>query len=116
MRRRRRRRRLPVRGVRSRDDAGALGAKPRVAKASAESGSGLVTLNFNNAEIEAIARTIVSMGGGNVVIDPRIKGTMSLSSATPVTPAQALRLFALQLRAQGYTACQPMPRRYVGMT
>ncbi len=83
-----------------------VGAKPRVAKASAESGSGLVTLNFNNAEIEAIARTIASMGGGNVVIDPRIKGTISLSSATPVTPAQALRLFALQLRAQGYAVIE----------
>ena len=61
-----------------------------------------VTLNFVNAEIEAVARTLATLSGSNVVVDPRVKGTMSLSSTVPVPPAQALRLFAAQLRTQGF--------------
>jgi len=61
-----------------------------------------VTLNFVNAEIEAVARTLATLSGANVVVDPRVKGTMSLSSNVPVPPAQALRLFAAQLRTQGF--------------
>ena len=61
-----------------------------------------LTLNFLNAEIEAVARTLATLSGANVVVDPRVKGTMSLSSTAPVSPAQALRLFATQLRTQGF--------------
>ena len=61
-----------------------------------------VTLNFVNAEIEAVARTLATLSGYNVVVDPRVKGVMSLSSNVPVPPAQALRLFAAQLRTQGF--------------
>jgi general secretion pathway protein D len=61
-----------------------------------------VTLNFVNAEIEAVARTLATLSGANVVVDPRVRGTMSLSSQLPVPPAQALRLFAVQLRTQGF--------------
>jgi len=61
-----------------------------------------VTLNFVNADIEAVARTVATLSGANVVVDPRVKGTMTLSSTTPVPPAQALRLFSAQLRTQGY--------------
>jgi general secretion pathway protein D len=61
-----------------------------------------VTLNFVNAEIDAVARTLATLSGANVVVDPRVKGTLSLSSNLPVPPAQALRLFAAQLRTQGF--------------
>ena len=61
-----------------------------------------ITLNFVNAEIDAVARTLASLSGRNVVVDPRVKGTMSLSSQVAVPPAQALHLFATQLRMQGF--------------
>ena len=61
-----------------------------------------VTLNFVNAEIESVARTLATLSGYNVVVDPRVKGTLSLSSTAPVPAAQALRLFAVQLRTQGF--------------
>jgi general secretion pathway protein D len=61
-----------------------------------------ITLNFVNAEIEAVARTLATLSGHNVVVDPRVKGTMNLSSTVAVPPAQALRLFASQLRTQGF--------------
>ena len=61
-----------------------------------------VTLNFINAEIEAVARTMAVISGRNVVVDPRVKGSMTLVTAVPATPAQALRLFSAQLRTQGF--------------
>ncbi len=61
-----------------------------------------VTLNFQNAEIDAVARTLAILSGHNVVVDPRVKGTMTLASTVPLLPAQALRLFATQLRTQGF--------------
>jgi len=61
-----------------------------------------VTLNFNNAEIDAVAKTLATLSGHNVVVDPRVKGTMTLTSNVPVAPSQALRLFAAQLRTQGF--------------
>lgn len=63
---------------------------------------GPVTLNFANAEIDAVARTMAVITGRNVVVDPRVKGTMTLVTTTPVTPAQALRQFSIQLRTQGF--------------
>ena len=61
-----------------------------------------VTLNFVNADIEAVARTVATLSGANVVVDPRVKGNMTLTSTTAVSPAQALRLFSAQLRTQGF--------------
>jgi general secretion pathway protein D len=61
-----------------------------------------VTLNFNNAEIDAVAKTLATLSGHNVVVDPRVKGTINLTSNVPVAPSQALRLFAAQLRTQGF--------------
>jgi general secretion pathway protein D len=66
-----------------------------------QSGSA-VTLNFSNAEIDAVARTIAVITGRNVVVDPRVKGTMTLVTSSPVTPTQALRQFTTQLRIQGF--------------
>ncbi len=64
--------------------------------------NGRVTLNFANADIEAVARTISSLTGRNVVLDSRAKGTISIQSERPVTPAQAVNQFAAALRLQGF--------------
>lgn len=70
--------------------------------AAASRPGGPVTLNFNNADIDAVARTIAVITGKNVVVDPRVKGTMTLVTATAVSPALALRQFSTQLRTQGF--------------
>ena len=62
-----------------------------------------IVLHFVNADIESVARTVATLSGANVVVDPRVKGVMNLSSTVAVPPAQALRLFAAQLRAQGFS-------------
>ncbi|RYX94357.1 MAG: type II secretion system protein GspD [Comamonadaceae bacterium] len=65
-----------------------------------------VTLNFSNAEIEAVARTMGVITGRNVVVDPRVKGVMSLSTERPVPPAVAFNQFLSVLRMQGFTVVE----------
>ncbi|UJW81372.1 type II secretion system secretin GspD [Hydrogenophaga sp. SL48] len=62
-----------------------------------------VVLNFVGAEIEAVARTMATITGRNVVVDPRVKGTMNLATDKPVPPAVALNQFGAALRLQGFT-------------
>ncbi|MFC7461138.1 type II secretion system secretin GspD [Hydrogenophaga defluvii] len=63
---------------------------------------GPITLNFVNADIEAVARTMATLTGRNVVVDPRVKGNMTLSSETAVSPTQAFNQFTAALRLQGF--------------
>ena len=62
-----------------------------------------VTLNFQGADIEAVARTFASITGMNVVVDPRVKGTLTLVTEKPVSRAAAMSQFVAALRLQGYT-------------
>ncbi len=82
--------------------AGSTGNAGSAGNAVQSRPGGPVSLNFANAEIEAVARTMAVISNRNVVVDPRVKGVMSLGTTTPVAPAQALRLFSLQLRTQGF--------------
>ena len=62
-----------------------------------------VVLNFVGAEIEAVARTMATITGRNVVVDPRVKGTINLATERAVTPSAALNQFAAVLRLQGFS-------------
>jgi general secretion pathway protein D len=62
-----------------------------------------VQLNFVGAEIEAVARTMATITGRSVVVDPRVKGTINLATERPVPPAAALNQFAAALRLQGFS-------------
>ena len=62
-----------------------------------------VTLNFSNAEIDAVARTMASITGFNVVVDPRVKGTLTLVTEKPVSRTAAMNQFLAALRLQGFT-------------
>ncbi len=62
-----------------------------------------VTLNFINANIDAVARTMAILTGRNVVVDPRVKGTITLTTERPVSPAVAYSQFLATLRLQGFT-------------
>ncbi|CAA9430645.1 MAG: General secretion pathway protein D / Type II secretion outermembrane pore forming protein (PulD) [uncultured Ramlibacter sp.] len=65
-----------------------------------------VTLNFANAEIEAVARTMAAITGRNIVVDPRVKGTISLSTERPVPPQTAFNQFVSTLRLSGFTVVE----------
>ena len=58
--------------------------------------------NFVNADIESVIKAIGDYAGVTFIIDPRVKGTLSLVSEKPLSKAQALQLLASVLRMQGY--------------
>jgi len=62
-----------------------------------------ITLNFNAADIEAVARTMGVISGMNVVVDPRVKGQINLVSEKSVSPQVAMAQFLTSLRMQGFT-------------
>jgi general secretion pathway protein D len=62
-----------------------------------------VVLNFVAADIESVARTMATITGRNVVVDPRVKGTVNLATERPVSPTSALNQFAAVLRLQGFS-------------
>ena len=65
-----------------------------------------ITLNFVNAEIEAVARTMATITGRNVVVDPRVKGVMTLITERAVSPSVAYSQFLATLRLQGFTVVE----------
>jgi len=81
--------------------AAALGSLPTPASAQNRA-TEPVTLNFVDASIEAVARTMATITGRNVVLDPRVQGNLSLSTDRPVSPSAALNQFAGALRLRGF--------------
>ena len=65
-----------------------------------------VTLNFVNADIEAVARTMAAIIGRNIVVDPRVKGTINLSTDRPVSPQVAYNQFLSAVRLSGFTVVE----------
>jgi general secretion pathway protein D len=65
-----------------------------------------VTLNFSAADIEAVARTLATLTGRQVVVDPRVKGTITLNTDRPVTPGAAWAQFLSALRLQGFAVVE----------
>jgi len=72
----------------------------------AQSGSSVesatVTLSFNNAEIESVASVVAKMTGQTILVDPQVKGSITLISNKPVTKAKALDSFSTALRTAGF--------------
>jgi general secretion pathway protein D len=60
-----------------------------------------VTLNFANTEIDAVVRAIAQFTGKTFIVDPRVKGTLSLVIEQPVSPDQAMAALSAALRLQG---------------
>ena len=63
---------------------------------------GGAALNFVNADMESVIKAVGHYTGMTFIIDPRVKGTMSLVSERTLTKAQAFSLLTSQLRLQGY--------------
>ena len=64
------------------------------------------TLNFPEAEVDALARVIAALLDRPILVDPRVKGKISLYTEQPVTPAQAYALFSASLRGLGFAVVE----------
>lgn len=65
-----------------------------------------VTLNFVNAEIEAVTRAIGAMLDRAFVVDPRVKGQITLYSEQPLTVREAYLNYLAALRGLGFTVVE----------
>lgn len=60
------------------------------------------TLNFNEADLQGVIRALAQFTGRNFVVDPRVKGQLTLVSDTPVDPDTAYSMLLGALRMQGF--------------
>ncbi|MEO8754198.1 MAG: type II secretion system secretin GspD [Casimicrobiaceae bacterium] len=84
--------------------AGLLAAALMVLPASAADDT--VTLNFVNADIDAVVKAVAEITGRNFVIDPKIKGTVNIISARPVPRSLVYPTLLSALRLQGVVAVE----------
>jgi general secretion pathway protein D len=68
------------------------------------SGSNTGTLNFVDADIESVIAAVGDFTNITFIIDPRVKGTLTLVSDKPLSKAQAFQLLTSVLRLRGYAA------------
>ena len=64
------------------------------------------SLNFVNADIPEVIRAISHITKRNFLVDPRVKGTINIVSATPVSSDQAYNILLSALRLQGFAAVE----------
>ncbi len=65
-----------------------------------------VVLNFVNADIPSVIKAVGELTGKNFVIDPRVKGTVIITSARAVPRAQVYPILLSALRMQGFAAIE----------
>jgi general secretion pathway protein D len=82
------------------------GERPGAGAAARPSGPDVVTLNFVNADIEGVVKAVSEITGKNFVLDPRVKGTVNIVSAKPMSRALVYQVFLSALRLQGFTAVE----------
>jgi len=72
------------------------------APAWAQENPNAAALSFVNADIESVIKAIGHYTGMTFIIDPRVKGTITLVSEKSLTKTQAFGLLTSTLRLQGY--------------
>lgn len=83
---------------------GRSGAAPSgIALPSNPLGDQPVTLNFVDADIQAVVRALSRSTGQQFLVDPRVKGTLTLVSEGQVPARQAYDMLLAALRMQGFS-------------
>ena len=78
-------------------------AAPAIAQsAAAPASSADVVVNMRDIEIADVAQQISRITGRTIILDPNVKGTVNVTSATPLSSAGVWELFISVLRGQGY--------------
>lgn len=62
------------------------------------------TLNFKGADIRAVISSIAEVTGKNFIIDPRVKGKVTLISNRSMSKGEVYKVFLSILEVHGYTA------------
>ena len=68
--------------------------------------AGEVLLNFQAADLQAVVKAMSQMTGRNMLVDPRVRGQVTIVSARAMPVAAAYQVFLSALKAQGFTAVE----------
>ncbi len=63
-----------------------------------------IVVNMRGVEIADVADQISRLTGRTLILDPAVKGTVTVTSAQPLSPSGVWELFQSVLRANGYAA------------
>ena len=63
-----------------------------------------ITLNMKGADINAVISTVAEATGKNFIIDPRVKGKVTIISTKPLNKDQLYQVFLAILDVHGFTA------------
>lgn len=100
----------PPSGAPAMTPAGQIPTQPQAGSGGQEKGQptgpDMVMLNFVNADIEGVVKTVSEITGKNFVLDPRVKGTINIISVKPMSRALVYEVFLSALRLQGYAAIE----------
>lgn len=72
--------------------------------APAASSQERVTLNFTDTDITAVINAVAEMTGRNFIIDPRVKGKVTVISTRSLTPDAVFEVFLSLLKVHGFAA------------
>jgi len=61
-----------------------------------------LTLNFNNTDISAVIAAVSEMTGRNFIVDPRVKGKVTVISKHGMKPEEVYQVFLSILKVHGY--------------
>ena len=61
-----------------------------------------INLSFNNADVEAVISTVARATNRSIVVDPKVRGKISLNSSQALTPDQAIDSLSTALRMNGF--------------
>ncbi len=71
---------------------------------AAETTTNSTTLNFKGADIQAVISTVAQATGKNFIIDPRVKGKVTLISNRAMGKGEVYKVFLSILEVHGFTA------------
>lgn len=79
-------------------------AQTAPAPAPQDAGTGDVVVNMRGVEISDVSDQISRITGRTLILDPAVKGTVTVTSSTPLSPQGVWELFQSVLRANGFAA------------
>lgn len=65
-----------------------------------------ITLNYEEADIQEVAQTISEVTGKNFIIDPRVKGRITITSSQAIPPDAVYETFLSILDVHGFAAME----------
>jgi general secretion pathway protein D len=81
----------------------AKGSQAKPALTNAKGSGQFVSIDFNNVDINVFIKFMSELTGTNFVVDPRVKGKVTIISPSKISLKEAYKVFESVLEVHGYT-------------